>query len=106
MRYDATGTADCRTGELNVAVPLKSDVYGGACPVCTAGFCDSGASAGLACSPQSPSGTSSDCLPSSGVFAGTTSTFDLVYTTGSQTKRPLAQNTMRADLLPPEGRAQ
>ena len=89
VRYDLTGTADCRTGELNFAEPVKADVYPAPCPICSGGVCNSGARAGLACT--DPSGSwSADCLPSPGSFLATAFNFNFVNTTGTQTRAPLA----------------
>jgi hypothetical protein len=89
VRYDATGTADCRTGEVNMAEPLEADVYLGFCPTCTGGTCNSGANSGGACTIDGPGDASVDCLPAAASLVGTAFTFDFVHTTGSQTKRPL-----------------
>jgi len=76
---------------MSATFRVDKRIYCGACPRCTggtvgvcgSGTCDSGARAGLACTPESDEGTSHDCPPSDGDFAGVFGPIPSFGTTGA-----------------------
>jgi hypothetical protein len=87
----ATGSLVCGTGNMSTTFGVDKRIYCGACPrcvggtvgACGSGTCDSGDRAGMACTPESSSGTSQDCPPSSGAFAGLFGPIPSFGTTGA-----------------------
>ncbi len=87
FRLAPSGTADCQTGEINIALPIQSDIYSGVCPECIGGTCTGGANAGGACVVDGPPDTHSvDCQPSPADSIATAYLFDEVVTSGAQSR--------------------
>lgn len=89
-----SGSLDCATGSMAGTFEFMKDVYfdlylssscprctGGSVGMCGSGTCDSGARAGMRCTPESSSLTSLDCFPS--LPPAATGPFTAGGTTGS-----------------------
>jgi len=95
------GSLTCGTGNMSATFRVDKRIYCGACPRCTGGTvgscgtgtCDSGARAGMTCTPETSSGTSHDCPPTSGNFAGVFGPIPSFGTTGSPAMTAFATGT-------------
>jgi hypothetical protein len=96
-----TGSLTCGTGNMSATFRVDKRIYCGACPRCTggsvgscgSGTCDSGARAGMACTPETSSGTSHDCPPTGSTFAGVFGPIPSFGTTGAPSMTAFATGT-------------
>jgi len=105
VAQNASGTASCSTGALNMDLPLTADLYltgdtstdpGGTiggiqpCPLCSAGTCIGGPNNGMSCTPANTilnNGypTSQDCPPSPSSLLNPPPTLNITLSTGTVT---------------------
>ena len=61
--FNGGAVKDCRTGAIELALVLRSEVFSGACPICRDGKCRGGATPSANCTTSNADRTSTACQP-------------------------------------------